>query len=159
MAHKDWLLFTHDCDGEYYEGAFDTLVLAKEKAVELWTHTTSDFTVRRTSDDEFSAYGELAWKRDRRYLKWSDESPTDTSGQKNKTAQFARDDKEAAEKRDILFAKRDSGAKLTLAEKMACSMYDTQAAMLATLLSQPPPFPWPDGQPLFASGHPQERTK
>ena len=151
---KDFLLFSHDCDGEYYEGAFGTLAEAKARAVELWSRSRDSFSVKRTSDDDYGVYASLGWRRDKRFLDWSDEKPTDISGQKEKIAQFAKEAKESAKARAALLKKRDSGAKLTIGERMACSMYDAQAQMFENLISQPKSFPWPDGAPLVSASHP-----
>lgn len=130
---RDWLLFRSNCDGEFYIGAFETETDAKTKAVELWDGT-EDFVIRRTSDDGFHVHGESTWKGESKILDWSDEDPTDLTGQEEKIARFKEEAEKSARARKRLLAKRERGEKLSLGETMACSLYDAQAQMFENLL-------------------------
>lgn len=152
---KDFLLFTSDGDGEYYEGAYSTLELAKAIAFKRWDGDAyTSYTVRKTSNRGFSLSGATEYHKDAPYLKWSDETIKDIGYQKEKRdnikARREREAEESAKIRRRIEEKQARGEKLTLSERMQVSIWQTQGQMLATLLNQQA-FPWPDGQSLVST--------
>jgi len=135
MSAKTWLLFENGYEGDHYVGAFQTVRAAKDKAVELWDTFRESFSIQNTEDEDCHISGSIAWRGDTRYLKWSDEEATDTSGQKEKIARFAKEARAKAKAKAALLKKRDSGAKLTIGELAACGFYDMQDAMVANVFN------------------------
>lgn len=162
---KDFLLFSCDGDGEYYEGAFATLAEAKAVVFDGWEgDSCKSYTVRKTSDDGFEVYGETSYHKDVPYLNWSDETIKDIGYQKEKRkaihARRKREAKERAEAKAALYAKRDSGAELSISEKMMLSVYQTEEQMFANVFNNSffeyGVYTSPVDVALVSSGHPYD---
>lgn len=142
---KDFLLFTSDWDGEYYQGAFSTLEEAKASAFEDWDgYRCTSYIVRKTSDDGFSLCGETASSRGGPYLKWSDETLKDIGYQKEKRAKIKARRKREEEMRKIersLLEKKEAEGALTFVDRMnlgfARSHEATVASMIDTIVAAP----------------------